>query len=226
MNPSTTALHQNDTHRLIPTKWDAPVLDELADNTGEFAALSELERATNDRVLHENNLLPGISNHELVFGLPYWHIVNAAFCYSAPGGARFNPPDRGAWYAGFELETAQSEVAFHRSKELKEIAAEWGREEVSDYVDYLADFRAEFHDIRGDVRFQKCLDPESYAASQHLAATLLQAGAQGIVYPSVRHAGGTCVGCFRPAIVTNVRRGREFRMSFGKDAELKKILPI
>jgi len=44
------------------------------------------------------------------------------------------------------------------------------------------------------------------------------AGAQGIVYASVRRAGGTCAACFRPAVVMNVRRGREVRMTFGKDA--------
>jgi hypothetical protein len=222
MIPGTTPLHQDDTHRLISTKWDAPVLDDLADGAGEFEALSELERATNDRVLHENNQLPGIGNLELVFGIPYWYIVNAAFCYRSPKG-RFNAPDRSAWYAGFELKTSQTEVGFHRSEELKETAADWGREEVSEYVDYMSDFRAEFHDIRTDRKFKDCLDPASYAASQRLAADLLHAGSQGVLYASVIHAGGTCLACFRPALVMNVRRGNEFQLTFGKDGVLRKL---
>ena len=226
MIPETTVFLQDDTHRLIPTRFDAPVLQELTDNHADFEALSDLERATNDRVLHENNQLPGIGNHELVFGVPYWHIVNAAFCYSATAGARFNGPDRGAWYAAFELDTSQKEVAYHRSKELKEIAAGWKREEVSEYVDYLADFRAAFNDIRDTADCKNCLDPNSYAESQRLAAVLLATGAQGIVYPSVRRRGGTCAACFRPALVINVRRGREFLMTFGKDAELRKVEAI
>ena len=45
-------------------------------------------------------------------------------------------------------------------------------------------------------------------ASQQLAEDLLTAGSLGVVYPSVRHDGGTCVACFRPALVMNVRKAR------------------
>ena len=100
----------------------------------------------NDRLLAEHALLPGIGIHELVFGLPYYRIVNAAFCHAHPLGSRFNAPDRGAWYAAFELDTAQAEVAYHKWRELLEV--NWLEEEVT-YDDYLADFSAEFHNIRG-----------------------------------------------------------------------------
>lgn len=43
-------------------------------------------------------------------GVPYYRIVNAAFTHAHPLGSRFNDPDRGAWYAAFELETAQAEI--------------------------------------------------------------------------------------------------------------------
>ncbi len=81
----------------------------------------------------------------------------------------------------------------------------WLEEDVT-YDDYLADFSAEFHDIRGGD-FRDCLDPGSYVASQELAQQLLVSGSLGVVYPSVRKPKGTCIGCFRPALVTNVRRG-------------------
>ena len=82
------------------------------------------------------------------------------------------------------------------------------------YADFLADFRAEFHDIRDDPRFSKCLDPNSYTASQKLAHQLLEAGSTGVVYPSVRHNRGTCVACFRPALVNNVRKGGQISVEF------------
>jgi hypothetical protein len=152
----------------------------------------------------EHAPLPGISIYELVFGVPYYRIVNAAFCHAHPLGSRFNPPDRGTWYAAFELDTAQAEVAYHKWRELLEV--NWLEEEVT-YDEYLADFSAEFHDIRGGG-FLICLDPESYVASQELAEQLLEAGSLGVVYPSVRKPEGTCLACFRPALVTNVRQGR------------------
>lgn len=59
--------------------------------------------------------------------------------------------------------------------------------------------------------------PACYGPSQALAATLLYAGSAGIVFPSVRHAGGTCVACFRPALVSHPRRGRAYRIDVKAD---------
>ena len=183
------------------------MLAELADDDAQLQRLFDLDHATNDRLLGENNLLPGIAVHDLVFGVPYFRIVNAAFAHPHPLGSRFNGPDRGAWYAAFELDTAQAEVAFHRWIELAEVG--WTEEE-STYDDYVADFSAEFHDIRGEKRFVSALAPGSYVASQKLAEELLEAGALGIVYPSVRRAKGTCVACFRPPLVMNVRKAATY----------------
>jgi hypothetical protein len=133
-----------------------------------------------------------------------------------PDGSRFNGPERGAWYAGFELETAQTEGAFHKSQELVEI--DWREPETFKFDDYIADFRADFHDLRGDARYAKRLDPKSYVGSQRLARELLAAGSAGIVDPSVRRLNGTCIVCFRPALVTNVRKGRGVTITF-KDAQ-------
>jgi len=92
----------------------------------------------------------------------------------------------------------------------------WDEEDVAEYVDYLADFRAEFHDIRGVREYAECLSPSSYVASQALAARLLEMGSSGIVYPCVRRAGGTCIVCFRPVLVINVRKGDVFSLTFPK----------
>jgi hypothetical protein len=204
--PKLTAIRQDDTHRLIPSRYsDTTVLERLTDEIDELEELIELEGATNDRLIGEANLLPGISVHELLFGLSYAHVVNAAFCHAHPQGSRFNSAERGAWYAAFERETALDEVRYHKSVELQEI--QWSEPQTFSFDDYLADFRAEFHDIRGDRVYARCLDPESYSSSQDLAGRLLAATSTGIVYPSVRRAGGTCVVCFRPALVMNVRKG-------------------
>lgn len=222
MLPPVSQLLRDDTHRLIPSRnADESVLSRLTTDQAELADLFELEGATNERLQGEAGLLPGISVRELVFGLAYAHIVNAAFTHASPLGSRFNGPDRGAWYAAFALETAATEVAFHKSQELREI--DWPDPETFRYVDFLADFRSDLHDLRGDSRFRKYLDPESYAASQGLARELLDAGSAGVVYPSVRHAGGTCIACFRPALVNNVRKGAEITLTFANASASAKI---
>jgi hypothetical protein len=199
------------------------VLNRLTMDADELAALFDLEGATNERMLGEAGLLPGITVRELVFGLSYSRIVNAAFTHANPLGSRFNGPERGAWYAGFSLETAGIEVAFHRSEELREI--NWQEKETFLYIGFLADFRGEFHDIRGDPRFAECLVPSSYAASQKLARELVDKGSAGIVYPSARHSGGTCIACFRPALVNNVRKGRQVSVEFENASATPVIRP-
>jgi RES domain-containing protein len=205
--PVTVQIDQRDSHRLIPAQFaeDASVLQSLSDDGKLLQGIIELDHATNARLLAESSQAPGMDVRELVFGIPSYRIINAAFCHPAPAGSRFNSSERGAWYAAFELQTSQAEVAYHRQIWLQETA--WDEEDIAAYVDYLADFRAEFHDIRGQTKYAPCLSPASYSASQAIAGELLRSGSAGIVYPSVRRSGGTCIVCFRPVLVTNVRRG-------------------
>jgi hypothetical protein len=217
--PRTSLVRQNETHRLIPSKYGddgASVLTRIADDDAHLQNIFDLDNATNDRLLAESNLLPGIGIHELVFGVPYFRIVNAAFCHAHPLGSRFNGPDRGAWYAAFEIETSLAEVAYHKWLELAEVT--WLEEQVT-YDDYLADFSADFHDIRSDGRFADCLAPDDYVASQKLADELLAAGSLGVIYPSVRNAGGICLACFRPPLVMNVRKARTYQLCWRGSAE-------
>ncbi len=214
--PKLRNIERDDTHRLIPYRYSdrgRPILDRLAEGDNELLSdLTELEGATNDRLLGESGRLPGISTMELVSGFPLAHIVNAAFTHASPLGARFSNAARGAWYAAFEMETAHKEVVFHRLAELQE--AGWTEEEVSPYIDYLADFRHDFHDIRGIRDFGDCLNPDSYADSQALGGKLLNSGSAGIVYPSVREKDGVCIACFRPPLVLNVREGARVTFTF------------
>jgi hypothetical protein len=218
--PGTSLVRRYDSHRLIPSKYSdggESVLVRVASSDADLPAIFDLDNATNDRLLAENDLLPGIDTHELVFGVPCYRIVNAAFCHAQPLGSRFNGPDRGAWYAAFDPETAQAEVAFHKALELAEVG--WEEESIT-YDDYLADFSGEFHDLRGQREFAACLDPQSYVASQALAEQLLAIGSLGVVYPSVRRQAGECLACFRPALVGNVRKDATWRFSWAEGGRL------
>lgn len=210
--PPVSLVRRYDTRRLIPVKYSgASVLARIADDDAHLAEIFDLDHASNERLLAENERVPGIGLHELVFGVPYYRIVNAAFTHAHPLGSRFNGPERGAWYTAFEFKTAQAEVAFHKSVQLAEI----GRfEDEVTFDEYLSDFSGEFHDLRGKEIFRDCLDPDSYRRSQMLAERLLETGSLGVVYPSVRRQGGTCLACFRPALVGNVRKGATYHFEW------------
>lgn len=212
--PTLTPLRQFDTCRLIPSRFadrEDSVLAPLADNDATLRDLFDLDNATNERLRGEAGLLPGIGMDELVFGLPNFRIINAAYTYARPEGSRFSDGARGAWYCAFDAATALAEVSFHKAVEYQEI------KRFDDSVTYqamLADFNGSFHDIRGARGFARCLDPRSYVASQELAQTLLELGSMGVVYPSVRHPDGINLACFRPALVGNVRKGEAYRLTW------------
>ena len=175
----TCALRQFDTCRLIPSRF-ADVEDSVLAPAGRaddalLRDLFDLDNATNDRLRGESGQLPGIGIDELVFGLPNFRIVNAAFTYPRPEGSRFNDGERGAWYCAFELDTALAEVSFHKTVEYQEI----GRFDDSvSYQALLADFGAPLPRLARQTppmpHWADCLDPASYIASQQLAAELLE----------------------------------------------------
>ncbi|MGC1871001.1 MAG: RES family NAD+ phosphorylase [Acidobacteriaceae bacterium] len=227
--PPISSVRLRATHRMIAAKYSesGSVLSSISDNESMLADLAELDGATNDRLLGEEGLLPGISVHELVYGVRYASIVNAAFTHKNPAGSRFNDGTRGAWYAGVERATSVAEVAYHRAQQLANI--DWKEEEPSTYDDYLADFTTEFHDLRGadregtERRFKRFLKPgpvpACYADSQQLARTLLASRSNGLIYPSVRNPGGTCITCFRPALVYHVRRDARIELRIQIDGD-------
>jgi hypothetical protein len=150
-------------------------------------------------------------------------VIMAAFCHPRREGGRFNDADRGAWYAGRSLTTAHAEVVYHRTEELEEIGA------FDTFVQvraYLADFHSLFVDIRERrPAFERLYDPHDYSASQTFARRLLDAGANGIVYRSVRDARGECIACFRPHLVKNVRVGPyfEYRWNGSRNPSIRRL---
>lgn len=216
--PPLTQLRRFDTHRLLPAKYGVnyeSVLTRIADDDDHLQLIFELDNATNARLEAEENLRPGITQRELVFQVPHYRIINAAFTHPNPLGARFSTPERGAWYGAFEIATAKAEVLFHKSLEFAEI--DWQEREEMQYDEYLADFTGTFHDLRSaDESFAPCLDPGSYVPSQLLTVELLAQGSLGVIYPSVRRDGGSCIACFRPSVVANVRKASRYRLVWTK----------
>lgn len=211
--PPLASVAFSNTVRLIPSKYSPSNESVLADVAlgDDLKVGFELDDRTNDRLQADIELLPGIGPHELVYGIPFANVINAAFTHAQPEGSRFNGPDRGAWYAGKTLKVSQAEVVFHHTVSLEEVGV---FEDELTYDEYLADFRGKFHDLRNAPAFQACLSPNSYVESQELAERLLASDSLGVVYPSVRLQDGTCLVCFRPALVTNVRKGSTHRYTW------------
>lgn len=215
--PPTSALNQRDTVRLISTgRLKDPVLLPLAANHGALEDLAALESATNGRLVAQESGLQQLDPRELVFGRAGFTFINAAFTHTRPGGNRFNDDRRGAWYCGFDVETAIDEVGYRLTGELEAISR---FENVTDYAELIADFFGMFHDLRrSNAEIEPALhsDPAiAYPAGQNLAQQLrTEHASNGIIYPSLRHPGGTCLACFRPDLVQNLRQGGIWRLEW------------
>jgi RES domain-containing protein len=217
IEPIRADIFQRDTVRLISTaRLKGPILLALAPNQGALDDLAELEGATSGRLQGQEGGLLDLDPKELVFGRPGHTFINAAFTYTRPGGNRFNDDERGAWYCALQTETALAEVSFHLTRELDAINR---FENVTDYAELIADFVGQFHDLRGaDFATDPSLsvDPAvAYPAGQALAKWLRkEKDSSGLIYPSVRSRGGTCLVAFHPSLVQNLRQGAIWRLEW------------
>lgn len=190
------------------------VLAPLADTPEDLALLAQIESATSARLIAEERGLGALSLDELVHGVPHARFINASFAYAKPRAPmRFSPADRGAWYAALALETCIAEVGFHLTQALAD-AGDFNA--VVDYGEMLASMAGLFVDLRAQ-KGHPALDPDTttgYAAGNAVAAAARAQGYNGIIYPSVRHAGGTCIAALWPNVVQSVVQGAMVRLTW------------
>ena len=194
-----------------------PVLEALV-GADEIDALAEIEGATSARLIAQDRGTEGLDRQELVYGIPYAAFVNASFAYSKPREPnRFNA-SRGAWYAALAVLTCMREVAWHMTDFLAKSGELKG---VVDYAEMFASMAGEFVDLRGKPK-DPCLDPDpaiGYPAGNALADLARARGLNGIVYPSVRHEGGTCIVALWPHAVQSVAPGALYRFEWSGGPE-------
>jgi RES domain len=206
------------TVRLVSTaRLRPPVLERLV-SADDAAALAEIEGATSQRLLAESRGAEGIGRDEFLHGVPYASFVNAAFAYWKPREMnRFNAT-RGAWYAALDVETCIREVAYHMAEFLARSGELQG---VVEYAEMFASMAGEFIDLR-QTADHLCLNPDSavgYPIGNAVADAARAQGLNGIIYPSVRHAGGTCIVALRPHAVQSVAPGAVYRLEWSGDPE-------
>jgi RES domain-containing protein len=204
------------TVRLVSTaRLRPPVLERLV-SADDAAALAEIEGATSHRLLAESRGAEGIGRDEFLHGVPYASFVNAAFAYWKPREMnRFNAT-RGAWYAALDVETCLREVAYHMAEFLARSGELMG---VVEYSEMFASMAGEFVDLR-QTPAHGCLDPDpavGYPIGNAVADAARAQGLNGIIYPSVRHAGGTCIVALRPHAVQSVAPGGVYRLEWSGD---------
>ena len=186
----------------------------LADDEDELALLAEIEGATSGRLVSEERGKGSLTAAELVHGVQHAKFINASFAYAKPREPnRFNPADRGAWYAALDVKTCIAEVGHHLTKALAD-AGDFNA--VVEYSEMLSSMAGVFVDLR-QIPDHRSLDPDpavGYPAGNAAAAATRAAGYNGIIYPSVREAGGTCIAALWPNVVQSVVQGAMYRLTW------------
>lgn len=195
-------------HRLIASKFPPIGLFDTVATAADLQAVMELVGWTNDRLVAER--IARLPRSEWVYGRPNASIVMAAFLHVAPGGARFNGPDLGAWYAAAEIATAAAEVAHHLRREA--VAAGMS-EIVRIFRDYSSRLAGEYADIRGrKAAMRDVYASDSYAASQPFGESVRASGEVGILYDSLRKRGGINAVAYRPTNILKVVQADHFEI--------------
>jgi hypothetical protein len=196
------------THRLIASRFPPVGLFDTVVTAADLAAVMELAGWTNDRLVAER--IARLPQAEWVYGRPNANIVMAAFLHVGPGGGRFNGVDLGAWYASAALVTAAVEVAHHMRREA---VARGVATMQRQFRQYSARLLGAYLDIRGaQAEHAEVYAPDSYAAGQVLGEQIRSSGQAGILYDSVRHAGGVNVAVHRPRNVVDVVQADHFEV--------------
>ena len=185
--------------RLVPSRYPPISIFERIADPDDWDLLYQLEELTNPRLRQEAGQVSLVPTERRVTG-PGATIVMAPFTHaSTKRPTRFSAGAYGVYYAGHKFETALREVAYHMGRFYRS-TADVPHEEV--FRTYKGSIDSIMHDLRkGDWSAFLDPDPANYRRPQELGRRLREAGSNGIVYPSVRHAKGECIAAFWPDVV-------------------------
>lgn len=195
--------------RLVASRFPTTGLFDRVATAADLDTVYAIESLTNPRLRDVTGQLALVPQEDRISG-PGTTPIMAAFTHLNRQGSRYTDGSYGVYYAAASIHTAIAETAYHRARFLA--ATNEAPIEI-DMRSYAADIEAEFHDVRGRrKRFAALYDPDParYGPAQAFARELRDAGANGIVYDSVRDAGGEGVAVFRPRLIAPVVQGPHY----------------
>jgi RES domain len=175
------------------------LFERVSPDPAVWDGLIAAEQAVNPRVRDEVGEIHLVPPEERLSG-PGASWVMAAFAHLNPKGSRFSDGSYGVYYAARELRTAVRETAYHFGRFAADSNDRPRYESMRVLVGRIDNRFADVASLPAADR-ARILAPDSYADSQPFGARLREAGANGVVYPSVRDPRGQCVGALRPRAV-------------------------
>ena len=181
--------------RIVPTRYPAINLFDRVADEADFEALYALEAMSNERARDELGQVERVAREDRIYG-PGSGPVMAAFTHLNVLGSRFSAGHYGVFYAAHERATAVAETRYHHGRFLAATAQPAMHLPMRLYAVAID---ARLHDLRPPGCVPAAVyDADDYGPAQALGAQLRAACSAGVVYRSVRHVRGQCVGLFKP----------------------------
>lgn len=191
-------------YRLINSAYPPIDLFEDIADPADWLLLAAAEGKTNPRIAATIGSLDLVPAGRRVGG-PGASYLMAPFTHVSPDHqGRFHDGTFGVFYGADGFETALFETIHHTQKfcAATREAPGW----IADKRELVGQIDAMLTDIRSD--HATLLEPDNYVVPQAFAVAEKAAGSDGIVYPSVRNAGGTCFAAFYPDVMAAPIQGR------------------
>lgn len=180
------------------------LFEDIAD-PADWEALASAEAKFNPRLRASLGDLAKVPPARRVSG-PGASYVMAPFVHCSPlRPGRFSDGSYGVYYAADGTETALAETIHHHARFMAATSEAPGW--TAQFRELVGRVAAVLDDVSG---MPEVLDPDDYAASQRFGADRRAAGSDGLVWPSVRYAGGWCLGAFWPDVVGIPVQGAQF----------------
>lgn len=197
---ATTTIAWPQAWRIIASRYPPiRLFERLTPDPAVWEALIALEQMTNPRARDESGEIALVPPEERVSG-PGASFVMASFTHVNPLGSRFSDGGYGVYYAASGLETAIAETVFHFQNFARNASDPVRMEDMRVLVGELDEDFEDVDAVPAEAR-ARILAPRDYAAGQAFGRSRRDAGAMGVTYPSVRRAGGACIGAFRARAV-------------------------
>ena len=199
MTYPTTALNWRPAYRVIPSRFPSIGLFERVAGPADFDALYALEAMTNERLRDEVGEISLVPPEERLFGEGCTAIM-AAFTHLNPQ-SRFSDGSYGVFYCARKRDTAIAETRHHAALFMQATREPPMRLQMRLYT---VQAKGKVVDLRAASQVEpRIVDPDDYTYAQSIGRKLRADGVHGIVYPSVRHPGGTCLAALRTGLLSH-----------------------
>lgn len=210
-------------YRLINSAYPPIDLFEDIADPEDWLLLGMAEGRSNARLAETVGQLDLIPADRRVGGAGASYVMSAFTHFSVDKPGRFNTSGFGAFYAADSFETAVFETVHHQNVFLS--ATDEAEGWIADKRELIGSIDADLIDVCEG--YEALLHPDDYGPAQAFASVAKGDGANGIVYPSVRHDTGTCFAAFYPDVMAIPQQGRHLSYHWdGRRVDLIKTLSL